>query len=80
LPKLKENEIEVLNNRTRGIIFYIKGKLGINTKALSKRIGLSPYTLYKKLENPEQLTLKDIRLLKKEGSLTNDQLIELVGF
>ena len=79
MPKLKPTDKEQMDSRTKGIIAYIKAKCGYDAETLALRIGISASGLYRKMEDPQTLKLREIRLLVKARKLTKEQIIELIG-
>lgn len=66
MPKVKpltENE-----RRDRAIIEQIAGKMKtcrVTHKAMAAALGISLPTLYRRLEKPETLTLREVRIMTK---------------
>ena len=66
MPKVKpltENE-----RKDKAIIEQIAGKMKANRitrKAMADALGISVLTLYRRLENPDTLTLREIRIMEK---------------
>ena len=66
MPKVKpltENE-----RRDKAIIEQIAGKMKANRithKAMADALGISVLTLYRRLENPDTLTLREIRIMER---------------
>lgn len=79
MPKLKPNDLEVMNGLTRATISYGLEKKLMNKKNLSVFMRCTECTVRNKLSNPDTFTLKDLRAIIKSLKLTDSQVIELIG-
>lgn len=57
-------------------VLKLKGKMvekGINVKTLSTKMGITPSTLYRKLDGTARITIGEARVIKEALELTSDE-------
>ena len=79
MPKLKPNDTELANRRTRAIISYGMDKEDISEKELAKRMCRDVRTVQNKRNKPETINLGELRIFCKLFKLTKEQIIEMLG-
>ena len=79
MPKIKEREEDLKNKRLLSIVTQKMILCGIKNKGdLTKIIGGSMPTAYKRINYPETLTLKEIRKMDKKFHFTAEELREMI--
>ena len=55
----------------------LKGKIvecGLTIESLAEKIGINKATMYRKLANPESLSVREVNLIAKELSMTSHEI------
>lgn len=79
MPKLKPDEKEMQNRKTRAVISYGMSKEAATDNELAKRICRTDRTVRNKKKKPETFTLEELRILIKYLKLNDQQIVELIG-
>lgn len=79
MPKLKPDEKEMQNRKTRAVISYGMSKEAVTDNELAKRICRTDRTVRNKRKKPETFTLEELRILIKYLKLNDQQIVELIG-
>lgn len=77
MPRLKATERELEDRRTKSIIKKYQALENLSDTELAVRLGIGGSTLYKRMRNPEFMTLREIRILCK--ALDDHDRVELLG-
>ena len=79
MPKLKKSENEIKDNTIRAVLEYGMAMQDINMKTLSSVVGISEPTLYKRLQNPSEMRLGEMRILCSKLKITGDMKEKLIN-
>ena len=66
-----------MNQKKKAVIEYCRIYKGWTPKDLAKVLCISERTIYKRLDNPDTLTLSEIRVIRKDVPLSKEQLDDL---
>lgn len=77
MPRLKATERDLEDRRTKSIIKKYQALEDLSDTELAVRLGIGGSTLYKRMRNPEFMTLREIRILCK--ALDDHDRVELLG-
>lgn len=67
---------QALDDRYRHIMAHIA--VDTPTKKLCKVLGISESCWYARKRKPEDATLRELRILRQTGRMTDDQILEII--
>jgi len=79
VPKLKQNPDDKSKLNLKG---YIKGRMvsiGVGSEELAYAINMSPSTLQRRLKNPFEFTVGEIRQIKKKLHMDNEEFYKYIA-
>lgn len=67
---------QVLDDRYRHTLNHIL--VDTPAKSLCKVLGISESCLYARKRKPEQATIRELRILRRTGRMTDEQILEVI--
>lgn len=81
MPRLRKNEGDEKNAALRELILVVQSRVGggISGKALSNIIGCASATGLRRIKDPENLTIKELRKIRKSCRMPIEEMLEYMG-
>lgn len=80
MPRLRKSEADTKNTPIKQLIALYQIERAVGTKEqLGKMMCMSKTTFYKRLQNPGEMTLDELRKLKSCLNIPKETMVEYIG-
>lgn len=69
---------DLRSRELRGLVSYYLTKYNYNKSELALKVGISPASFYRKLDNPQTFSFGEFQKLKDILNLTPEQILKVV--